>query len=409
MLNILDELKNRGMFSNITSEEKFNALPSGTGVYIGFDPSADSLHLGNYIQIALLRRFQTHHFKAIAILGGATGMIGDPSGKSKERPLHDELTLRRNKVRIKAQLEKFGLTVLDNYDWYKKMTMLTFLREIGKLVNVGYMLSKESVKTRIETGLSFTEFSYQLIQGYDFYYLFSNHDVKVQLGGSDQWGNITTGIEIIHKKASNAALAVGITTNLLTTSSGEKFGKSAGNAIWLDAAKTAPFAMYQYLLNTDDRDVEKLLFWLTMIPTREVTDLLTRHNANPSARLAQVALAKQVVTDIHGKAKYNAAQRISQVLFGSHSSKLSQADLKQLDGAIPTVAITGGFLMDVLVETKIFSSRREMREFIQAGALEVAHNKVTTDDQASINFTDRVYYVLVKKGKKQFFLLKKSS
>ena len=286
-MNILQELKDRGILDNITSQEKFKKLSKNSGVYIGFDPTALSLHLGNYIQITILKRFQKAGFKTFAVVGGATGMIGDPSGKSQERNLLDQETLKQNKNKIKKQLNSFELNVIDNLDFYKNTNVIEFLRDTGKLLNISYMLNKEIVKTRIDSGISFTEFAYQLIQGWDFYQLYKKHQVKVQIGGSDQWGNITAGTEIIRKKIGDKNNAVGITTKLLTTSSGKKFGKSEGNALFLDKNITSPFEIHQYILNTPDKDVSKLLKWLTFLSINEISHIMQKHAKNPKERLAQ--------------------------------------------------------------------------------------------------------------------------
>lgn len=315
-MNIVEELKLRGIFKDISNYEKFLKLQKEAGVYVGFDPTAQSLHLGNYIQIVNLLRFKKHGYKTIAILGGATGMIGDPSFRDAERQLLDNETLLINKNKIKQQLEKFGIQVIDNYDFYKDMSIIDFLRNVGKLVNISYMLSKDSVSKRIEKGLSFTEFSYQLIQGWDFASLYKRENICIQFGGSDQWGNITTGLDIIATLYGKEHKAVAITANLLTDSSGNKFGKSTGGgSLWLDQYMTKPYQMYQFLLNQPDSEVEKLLKWLTFLSVEEIEKIIQEHREHPQNKLAQKSLAFEVIKDIHSELDANKAILVSELLF----------------------------------------------------------------------------------------------
>ena len=406
-MNILDELKQRGIFSNITNVEKFNKLKKGDAVYIGFDPTAESLHLGNYIQISMLKRFESYGFKPVAVLGGATGMIGDPSGKSQERNLLSPEKLIDNKEKIRAQLASYGFEVVDNYDFYKDMGVLDFLRNVGKLININYMLNKEVVSSRLETGISFTEFSYQLIQGWDFKSLYDNHGVRVQVGGSDQWGNITAGVEIIRKTVGDDNEAVGITTNLLTTASGKKFGKSEGNAIWIDRNMVSPYTLYQYLLNTPDSDVEKILKWVTYLSVEEVDAIVAKHNEEPRLRHAQKILAFEIVKDVHDEDSANEAIAISEVLFGKRTvDSLSIGQALQLAEVIPSFEGVTGNILDVLVATKAAQSKREAREFVSNGAVEVNGVKVT-DLDADIQpdgFDGKV--TIIKRGKKKFLVIK---
>ena len=401
-MKIIDELKQRGVFNNITNEEKFKNLKAGDGVYIGFDPTAKSLHLGNYLQIVTLLRFREAGFEPVAILGGATGMIGDPSGKSAERNLLTTDELNTNREYIKKQLESFGIKVIDNYDFYKDMNVLTFLREVGKLLNINYMLNKEVVSSRLETGISFTEFSYQLIQGWDFKKLYDTENVRVQVGGSDQWGNITSGIEIIRKTHGDDNNAVGITTNLLTTASGKKFGKSEGNAIWLDKELTSPFQLYQYILNLPDEDLEKIFSWTTMLSVEEIKEVLKEHNVEPFKRKAQIKLAETLVKDIHSEDDLAEAKLLTDVLFGKGDIKaLSDSQKMQLKGSVPFIEDIKGQLFDVLTEAKVIQSNREGREFLAANAIEV-NGQIINDE--SFYFEEGVY--LIKRGKKKFFLIK---
>lgn len=401
-MKIINELKQRGIFNNITNEEKFAQLKQGEAVYIGFDPTAKSLHLGNYLQIVMLLRFKEAGFKPIAVLGGATGMIGDPSGKSAERNLLDSKELDSNKEYIKKQLESFGLEVIDNYDFYKDMNVLTFLREVGKLLNVNYMINKDVVASRLETGISFTEFSYQLIQGWDFKELYDKHNVKVQIGGSDQWGNITSGVEIIRKTNGDDNTAVGITTNLLTTASGKKFGKTEGNAIWLDKTLTTPFQLYQYILNTPDEDLEKIMKWTTLLPLEEIENIMKEHSVEPFKRKAQICLAQELVKDIHSPEELEEAENLSSVLFGQGDIKSLTNDQKmQLKGSVPSFENIHGTLFEVLTQVGAIKSNREGREFVSSGAIQI-NGEVISDENYS--FASGVY--LIKKGKKKFFLIK---
>lgn len=400
-MKIIEELKQRGVFNNITNEEKFNKLEAGDGVYIGFDPTAKSLHLGNYLQIVTLLRFKEAGFKPVAILGGATGMIGDPSGKNAERNLLTVDELNDNRKHIKEQLESFGIQVIDNYDFYKDMNVLTFLREVGKLLNINYMLNKEVVSSRLETGISFTEFSYQLIQGWDFKKLYDTENVRVQVGGSDQWGNITSGIEIIRKTHGDDNHAVGITTNLLTTASGKKFGKSEGNAIWLNKDLTSPFQLYQYVLNLPDEDLEKIFSWTTMLTVDEIKEILKDHSVEPFRRKAQTKLAETLVKDIHSNEDFEEAKLLTNVLFGQGDIKsLTNEQKLQLKGSVPYIKNIKGQLFDVLTDAKVIQSNREGREFLSTGAIEI-NGEIIKDE--SFYFEEDVY--LVKRGKKKFFLI----
>ena len=407
MNKIIDSLKERKILNDITNLEKFNSLPKGCGVYIGFDPTAKSLHLGNYVQIAILKMFQNAGFEAFALVGGATGMIGDPSGKSQERNLLENAELNENKKAIEKQLKGFGLKVVDNLDFYKKMNVLDFLRDAGKLLNVNYMINKEVVKSRLETGISFTEFSYQLIQGWDFKTLYDKHNVCIEVGGSDQWGNITAGIEMIRKTSGEKNNAVGITTKLLTTASGVKFGKSAGNALFLDPESTSPFEMYQYLFNTTDEDVEKLLMWLTPHTVSKISQIMQMHDADKKVRKAQKELSYQVVMDIHGKDIADRCLATTDVLFGKVDVRtLTTEQVLGLDVAVPVSSMSNEKLIDVLVEVKAAQSKREAREFLVAGAIEVNGEKISDENYnvAPSDFNKKA--TIIKRGKRKFFLIK---
>ena len=407
--NLIIDLKKRDIINNITKEDKIANLKPSDGIYIGFDPTATSLHLGNYIQIMLLKRFQKAGLKAYALLGGATGMIGDPSFKATERLLLDAKTLEENKFAIKYQLESFGLTVIDNYDFYKDMSIIDFLRNIGKQINVNYLINKDTIASRLETGISFTEFSYSLLQGNDFLTLYNQHQIKIQAGGSDQWGNITTGLELIRKNHGETD-AFGITINLLTDGNGNKFGKSVAGAIWIDEAKTSSFSLYQFLLNQPDDQVEKLLKWLTYLELDEIDKIMFYHQQNPKQKLAQKMLALYVVQDLHGKTRANDAKEITEILFESTKpiTELSEQQFELLLRDLPVFDNQNQkrTILDLLVSTKICSSRREAREFLNQGAISV-------DGQIKKDETEELFprhfgfkYFIIKKGKKYFYIIK---
>lgn len=407
-MNILNELKERGILKNISSEEKFNSLEKGAKVYIGFDPTAQSLHLGNYIQIKTLQRFKQAGFTPIMVVGGATGMIGDPSGRNTERNLLDSKTLENNKEKIRKQLSKFDIDVVDNYDFYKDMNILYFLREVGKLISINYMLSKDVVSSRLENGISFTEFSYQLIQGWDFYQLYKLHNTKIQVGGSDQWGNITTGLEIISKKCENPD-AVGITLNLLTDENGNKFGKSTGGgSLWLDKDMNSPYNLYQFLFNQPDSQIEKLLLWLTSLEINEIKNIIKNHFENPSLQNAQRVLAFEVVKDIHG---YNEAQKsfnLSQFIFNPQFD-ITSLKLNEFENMIDHFKVlevkNNSNLVEELMKNEVFKSKREVREFIQNKSLKFNFTPVDENTTISSSLFDNKY-AIVNKGKKQIFILK---
>ena len=407
--NLIIDLKKRDIINNITKEDKIANLKPSDGIYIGFDPTATSLHLGNYIQIMLLKRFQKAGLKAYALLGGATGMIGDPSFKATERLLLDAKTLEENKFAIKYQLESFGLTVIDNYDFYKDMSIIDFLRNIGKQINVNYLINKDTIASRLETGISFTEFSYSLLQGNDFLTLYNQHQIKIQAGGSDQWGNITTGLELIRKNHGETD-AFGITINLLTDGNGNKFGKSVAGAIWIDEAKTSSFSLYQFLLNQPDDQVEKLLKWLTYLELDEIDKIMFYHQQNPKQKLAQKMLALYVVQDLHGKTRANDAKEITEILFESTKpiTELSEQQFELLLRDLPVFDNQNQkrTILDLLVSAKICSSRREAREFLNQGAISV-------DGQVKKDETEELFprhfgfkYFIIKKGKKYFYIIK---
>ncbi|WP_436516518.1 tyrosine--tRNA ligase [Ekhidna sp. To15] len=423
MKDFVEELKWRGMVHDImpgTQEELNKGL---TTAYIGFDPTADSLHIGNMVQIMTLVHFQRCGHKPLALVGGATGMVGDPSGKSAERNLLDEKTLNHNLSCVKKQLESFlsfegenAAEVVNNYDWFKDFGFLEFIRDVGKHITVNYMMSKDSVKSRLESGLSFTEFSYQLVQGYDFYYLWKHKNAKLQLGGSDQWGNIVTGTELIRRKDQGEAFAM--TTPLITKADGSKFGKSEGGNIWLDPEKTSPYKFYQYWINSSDEDVEKYIKIFSLNGREEIESLISKHREAPHQRLLQHSLAEEITERVHSKADLDTAIKASAILFGKSTTEdlesLDEKTLLQVFEGVPQTEvskedISGTDVTTFLSETTqnvIFKSKGEARKMIQGGGVSINKTKVEAPDQ-EFNFSllqDK--YLLAQRGKKNYFLIK---
>ena len=423
MKDFVDELKWRGMVHDMMPGTQGELNKGMTAAYIGFDPTADSLHIGNLVQIMTLVHFQQCGHKPLALVGGATGMVGDPSGKSAERNLLDEDTLNHNLSCVKKQLEKFlsfegenAAEVVNNYDWFKEFNFLEFIRDVGKHITVNYMMSKDSVKSRLETGLSFTEFSYQLVQGYDFYYLWKNKNAKLQLGGSDQWGNIVTGTELIRRKDQGEAFAM--TTPLITKADGSKFGKSEGGNIWLDSEKTSPYKFYQYWINSSDEDIEKYIKIFSLKDREEIEGIITEHREVPHQRLLQRTLAEELTERVHSKEDLETAIKASTILFGKSTTEdlesLDEKTLLQVCEGVPQTEVSKGDLdgSDIttfLSETTgniIFKSKGEARKMIQGGGVSINKTKIEAPDQ-SINFSllqDK--YLLAQRGKKNYFLIK---
>ena len=391
-----------------------------TAAYIGFDPTADSLHIGNLVQIMILVHLQRCGHKPFALVGGATGMVGDPSGKSKERNLLDLKTLNHNLNAVQKQLEQFldfdcgknAAEVVNNYDWFKEFSFLDFIRDVGKHMSVNYMMAKDSVKNRLETGMSFTEFSYQLVQAYDFYWLWKNKNCKVQLGGSDQWGNIVSGTELIRRKGEGKAFAV--TTPLIEKADGGKFGKTESGNIWLDETKTSPYKFYQFWLNSSDEDAKNYIKIFTLLSEKEIVTLVAEHEATPHLRLLQKAIADEVTTRVHSKEDLEMAIKASTILFGNSTAD----DLKSLDEntflsvfeGVPKfemgkAALNCGIL-DILAEkTQIFESKGEARRMISSNAVRINKEKIVEDFQISKNDLLSEKYLLIQKGKKNYFLI----
>ena len=424
MKNFVAELQWRGMVHDMMpgTEEELN---KGLSVaYIGFDPTADSLHIGNMVQIMTLMHFQRCGHKPIALVGGATGMVGDPSGKSAERNLLDEATLNHNLTCVKKQLEKFldftgpnAAEVVNNYDWFKGYNFLEFIRDVGKHISINYMLAKDSVKNRLETGMSFTEFSYQLVQGYDFYWLWKNKGVKLQLGGSDQWGNIVTGTELIRRMAQGEAFAM--TTPLITKADGSKFGKSESGNVWLDAEKTSPYQFYQYWINASDEDVVKYVKIFSTREKDEIDALIAQHQLAPHERLLQRTLAEEVTERVHSKADLETAIKASNILFGKSTTEdlasLDEKTLLQVFEGVPQTEISRDTLESAATVTDllsdlsnglVFASKGEARRMIQGGGVYVNKEKVE-DANAKPTFTLlQGKYLLAQKGKKNYYFVK---
>ena len=422
-MNFVQELKWRGMIHDIMpgTEEQFQK--EMTSAYIGFDPTADSLHIGSLVQIMILVHLQKCGHKPYALIGGATGMVGDPSGKSKERNLLNKETLEHNLNCVKNQLEKFldfdcgdnSAVVVNNFEWFEHLSFLDFIRDNGKHISINYMMAKDSVKSRLETGLSFTEFSYQLVQGFDFYWLWKNKQCKVQLGGSDQWGNIVTGTELIRRKSGGEAFAV--TTPLIKKSDGGKFGKTEEGNVWLDKTKTSPYKFYQFWLNSSDDDAKNYIKIFTLKSKEEISILIKEHNQAPHLRSLQKNIAEEITIRVHGKKELENAILASNILFGKSTSD----DLKKLDAetflavfeGVPQYNISKEELntdiFTLLVEkTSIFNSKGEARRMISSNAVSFNKEKISSNfDSSDISLINE-QYLLVQKGKKNYFVIKVS-
>lgn len=425
-MNLVEELRWRGMIQDImpgTEELLQKEMVSG---YVGFDPTSDSLHIGSLVPILLLVHLQRAGHKPFALVGGATGMVGDPSGKSEERNLLSEEALQKNQEGVRKQLERFldfdqsrsnAAEMVNNYEWFKDMRFLDFIRDIGKHITVNYMMSKDSVKKRLEgeSGISFTEFTYQLVQGYDFYWLYKNKHCKLQMGGSDQWGNIVTGTELIRRKAQGEAFA--FTCPLITKADGGKFGKTEKGNVWLDPKKTSPYQFYQFWLNASDDDAKKWIKIFTLLPLDEIDGLLTEHENAPHIRILQKRLAEELTVFVHSRADYDFAVKASEILFGNATTEtlqsLNEDQLLQVMEGVPAVEIPraslddGYDLISFLAETQIFPSKGEARKMWQGGGISINKTKVGTDKPA-VNSNDLLQgkYMLVQKGKKNYYFVK---
>ncbi|MDC0862559.1 tyrosine--tRNA ligase [Flavobacteriaceae bacterium] len=427
MTNFVEELRWRGLLHDIMPDTEAHLLEHATAGYIGFDPTADSLHIGSLVQILILKHFQNAGHKPIALVGGATGMVGDPSGKSAERNLLDEASLQKNIEGVKAQLGRFldfnatenPAELVNNFDWMKDISLIDFVRDIGKHITVNYMMAKDSVKKRLSSeskvGMSFTEFTYQLFQGYDFYHLYKEMDCKLQMGGSDQWGNITTGTELIRRKAQGKAYA--ITVPLVTKADGTKFGKTEGGNVWLDAKRTSPYKFYQYWLNASDKDAEKYIKIFTFLDKKAIEALVTEHRETPHLRLLQKKIGEEVTIMTHGQEAFDNAIKASQILFGKSTSE----DLKSLDEqtfldifeGVPQASVSKEDIdngLDMIgalaAKTGFLKSNGEARRALKENAISVNKEKVKEDFVISTADIIANAYVLLQRGKKNYFLLK---
>jgi tyrosyl-tRNA synthetase len=419
--SFIQELRWRGMLHDMMPGTEEQLAKESTAGYIGFDPTADSLHIGHLVQIMTLVQFQRCGHKPVALVGGATGMVGDPSGKSAERNLLSEDVLRHNEACVKAQLERFldfskgasGAEMVNNYDWFKEFRFLDFIRDVGKHITINYMMAKDSVQNRLESGLSFTEFTYQLVQGYDFYWLYQNKNCKLQMGGSDQWGNIVTGTELIRRKAQGEAFA--LTTQLIKKADGTKFGKTEGGNVWLDRKRTSPYQFYQYWLNVADSDAPNLIRQFTLKEQEEVNALVAGHAAAPHLRHLQKALAEDVTTRVHGADALQKAQETTDILFGSSFEdfkKLKGEEIEDAFDASLTFRVDRGLFeseVDVVgllgERTSIYASKGEARKAIQGNGVSINKEKINLERKLSKQ--DLLYgkYVLAQKGKKNYYLI----
>ncbi len=424
MTDLIEELQWRGMIQDIMPGTKEQLNKEMTTAYIGFDPTADSLHIGSLVPIILLIHLQKSGHKPIALVGGATGMVGDPSGKSEERNLLSEDILNHNVACVKAQLEKFldfdkskpnAAEMANNYDWFKNISFLDFIRDTGKHITVNYMMAKDSVKKRLEgeTGMSFTEFTYQLVQGYDFYWLYKNKNCKLQMGGSDQWGNIVTGTELIRRKDGGEAFA--FTCPLIKKADGGKFGKTEKGNIWLDAGKTTPFQFYQFWLNANDIDAEGWIKIFTFLNKQTIEALINEHKQDASKRLLQKKLAEEITVFVHGIDEYNKAIETTEKLFANTNAPaedLSEDDLNNMEGIVKIdyaadKISTGVDIVSFLAETNIFPSKGEARKMVQGGGVSINRKKIEAAE-TKIDTTLLLHnkYLLIQKGRRNYYLVK---
>ena len=428
-MDFVEELRWRGMIHDIMPGTEEQLKKEMTTAYVGIDPTGDSLHIGHLVGVMMLKHFQIAGHKPVALIGGATGMIGDPSGRSQERNLLDEETLRKNERGIKKQLEKFidfnanepnAAELVNNYDWMKEFGFLDFIRDIGKHITVNYMMAKDSVKKRLgedsKSGMSFTEFTYQLVQGFDFLYLFKEKNCKLQMGGSDQWGNITTGNEMIRRKENGEAFA--LTWPLITKVDGGKFGKTESGNVWLDPEYTSPYEFYQFWLNTSDEDAEKYIKIFTLLSKEEIDNLTTEHQKEPHQRLLQKTIAKEITIMVHSEKEYEKALEASQILFekGTTESlnKLDEKTFLSVFNGVPQFEVSNTIIqkgikaIDLLTDqAAVFSSKGELRRLVQGGGVSINKLKFT-DVETIIRTSDLLNdkYLLIQKGKKNYFIIK---
>lgn len=424
MKDFFEELKWRGMIHDIMPGAEEQLKKEMTTAYIGFDPTADSLHIGSLVQIMILVHFQKSGHKPLALVGGATGMVGDPSGKSAERNLLTKEVLDHNLAGVKAQLEQFldfdcgenSAEMVNNYDWFKDFNFLDFIRDVGKHITVNYMMSKDSVKSRLESGLSFTEFSYQLVQGYDFYHLYKSKNCKLQLGGSDQWGNIVTGTELIRRMDNGEAFA--ITSPLIKKADGTKFGKTEGGNVWLDKNRTSPYKFYQYWINSSDEDAKNYIRIFTLKSKEEIEEIEKEHDQDPGRRILQKALAEDITTRVHSKEALDKAIHASLILFGKKATdeinNIDEETLLSVFDGIPKIEIEKDVfeavsnpidLLSDITNSEIFSSKGEARRMIQGGGVSINKTKIEKIDTIPAYKLLQDKYLLVQKGKKNYYLI----
>ena len=413
MQNIVDELKYRGLIKDFSNEEEVHKLlDKPQTIYCGFDPSASSMHLGNFVMISILMRLQKAGHRIIAVVGGATGMIGDPSGKSKERNFLTVDAVKENTLSIKKQLERFiDLTdpkkgiILNNYDWLSKLNLLDYLRDYGKYFPVNYMLNKDIVASRLESGISYAEFSYTILQSIDFLHLYKSEGCALQVGGGDQWGNLTSGLELIRKTEGNDTNVGCFTVPLLLDSNGKKFGKSEGGALYLDAKLVSPYKLYQFLINSGDDDAARYLKIFSFKSIEEIESIIKDHYEHLGQRIAQKALAYDVVSTIHGKEKADEAIKMTEALFSGDVKSLSEENILELFADLKVEVNENTSLEDMLIQIKAASSKREAREFIKGNSVSLNGEKIT--DNKIINKDDALFnkYIIVKRGKKNYYLV----
>ena len=418
MKNFVEELKWRGMIHDMTPSTENFLTKNSTSGYIGFDPTADSLHIGNLVQIMTLVHFQNCGHKPIILLGGATGMIGDPSGKSKERKFLDIETINENQKKIRTQFERFlnfsgdnAASIVNNNTWFENFDLLSFLRKVGKHISINYMMSKDSVKNRLESGISYTEFTYQLIQGYDFYWLWKNKEVKIQFGGSDQWGNILTGNELIRRIDGGESYA--LTTPLITKSDGGKFGKTEDGNVWLDPTKTSAYKFYQFWINTSDEDAKTFIKIFSLKSKKEIESLIQQHETEPHKRVLQNTLADEITEIVHDKSSLDVAKSTSIILFGKSTKEdfdsLKEIEMESLSTAVPCVSIKReslNFDLKTVLSEKsnfeIFSSKSDVSRMIKNNGLIINKEKVSSENYDLIKNLKYNKYLLLQKGKKNY-------
>ncbi|MGW9607618.1 tyrosine--tRNA ligase [Heyndrickxia sporothermodurans] len=418
-MGLLEDLQWRGIIYQQTDEEGIKEVldKEKISLYCGVDPTADSMHIGHLLPYLTLRRFQQEGHRPIVLVGGATGLIGDPSGKKEERKLQTLEAVDHNVRGIKKQLEHIfdfegenGAIMVNNYDWNGTMDLVTFLRDYGKFIGVNYMLAKDTIASRLETGISFTEFTYTILQAIDFFHLYKNHNCRMQIGGSDQWGNITTGLELIRKMSPDTEKAFGLTIPLVTKADGTKFGKTEGGSIWLDPEKTSPYEFYQFWINTADADVIKYLKYFTFLSREEIEELEKAVEEEPHLRKAQKTLAEEMTGLIHGEDALEQAMKITQALFSGEVKNLTADEIKQGFKDVPSFDFKGNeeiALVDLLVEAKISPSKRQAREDIQNGAIYI-NGERNTDVQYILSMNDRIeeQFTIIRRGKKKYFLIR---